>query len=209
MIIPVRWHRWTSSSCWLYPRCSNHTMPASGRLWDSRLRRIVDSARSVSPWNTGAGKVIFSYPRFPIVVRKVRSGTIIPPIRAAVNRLFTSRRPWGRFALAYSSSRWMGATFIVSEVNRTLSISVTVRVKGWENSAPSSISSKYSPRMPGPLSVEMDHATRAVRTVQGHQALGDVAQLDDLGDQLVKEQLPAQVEVAVRRDVGPEVARAH
>src|SRR6516162_9007951 len=132
-------------------------MPASGRLWDSRLRRIVDSARSVSPWNTGFGNVIFSYPRFPIVVRKVRSGTIIPPISAAVNRLFTSRRPCGRWARAYSSSRWIGATFMVSDVNSTLSISVTVRVNGCENCAPSVISSKYSPRMPDLLSSEVEH----------------------------------------------------
>src|SRR5580692_7648622 len=128
-------------------------MPASCRDFDSRLRKMVDSARSVSPWNTGFGKVIFSYPRFPIVVRKVRSGTIIPPIRAAVKRLFISRRPWGRWALAYSSSRWIGATFIVSDVNSTLSISVTVRVNGCENCAPSPISSKYSPRMAGLLSL--------------------------------------------------------
>src|ERR1700739_1161330 len=80
-----------------------------------------------------------------MVVRKVRSGTIIPPIRAAVNRLFISRRPCGRLAFAYSSSRWIGTTFIVSDVNSTLSISVTVRVNGCENSAPSFISSKYSP----------------------------------------------------------------
>src|ERR1700684_1850524 len=153
-------------------------MPASGRVFDSRLRKMVDSARSVSPWNTGFGKVIFSYPRFPMVVRNVRSGTIIPPMRAAVKRLFTSRRPCGRLALAYSSSRWIGATFIVNDVNSTLSISVTVLVKGCENCAPSSISSQYNPRIADLLSQAAMQVGERVRTLQPFSRLVGVRLVD-------------------------------
>src|SRR5215218_1499754 len=71
----------------------------------------------------------------------------MPPTRAAMYRLLNSRCPWGRFFREYSSSRWIGATFMVSEVNSTLSISVTVRVKACLTSMPSTNSSKYRPRM--------------------------------------------------------------
>src|SRR5829696_1558682 len=71
----------------------------------------------------------------------------MPPTSAAMYRLLNSRCPWGRFAFEYSSSRWIGATFMVHEVNSTLSISVTVRVKACLTSIPSSNSSKYRPRM--------------------------------------------------------------
>src|SRR4029450_4920328 len=46
---------------------------------------------------------------------------------------------------ANSSSRWSGCTFMVSELNSTLSISVTVRVQAWSNTRPTVSSSKYSP----------------------------------------------------------------
>src|SRR3954454_660419 len=101
----------------------------------------------------------------------VSSGTIIPPTRAAMYRLLNSRCPWGRFFLEYSSSRWIGATFMVHEVNSTLSISVTVRVKACLTSMPSSNSSKYRPRMVCPLGLS-DSAVQAGEGIDAGQPRG-------------------------------------
>src|SRR5690348_708589 len=93
----------------------------------------------------------------------------MPPTSAAMYRLLNSRCPWGRFFREYSSSRWIGATFMVSEVNRTLSISVTVRVKACLTSIPSSNSSKYRPRMGCPFS---DAAVQPGEGVHPREPLG-------------------------------------
>src|SRR4029453_9717850 len=45
----------TSSSRWLYMRCSKVTMPASGRDFESLRPTTSVSARSVSPMKTGLG----------------------------------------------------------------------------------------------------------------------------------------------------------
>ena len=47
----------TSSSRWLKPRCSNVTIPWSGRDFDSRAATTSDSPCRVSPANMGAGNV--------------------------------------------------------------------------------------------------------------------------------------------------------
>jgi len=104
-------------------------MPLSVRLLLSRLSRIVVSPRRVSPWKTGLGNFTESYPRLPSVVPKVSSSTWNPPTRARVKRLLNSGRPW-IVCLANSWSRCSGWGFIVSDVNSTLSDSVTVRVNG-------------------------------------------------------------------------------
>ena len=46
----------TSTSCWLKHLCSNSTMPASGRDFDSRLRHTSVVTCTVSPWKSGLGK---------------------------------------------------------------------------------------------------------------------------------------------------------
>ena len=79
-----------------------------------------------------------------MVVPIVVSLTVMPIIRPSVNRLLTMR--WPNSVLdANSSSRCSGCTFMVSELKRTLSISVTVRVQAWSNVRPTVNSSKYSP----------------------------------------------------------------
>ena len=70
-----------------------------------------------------------------MVVPSVVSFTVMPIIRPKVNRLFTMRWPNSVFE-ANSSSRCSGWTFMVSELNRTLSISVTVRVHSCSNTRP-------------------------------------------------------------------------
>ena len=79
-----------------------------------------------------------------MVVPSVVSLTVMPIIRPSVNRLLTMRWPNSVFE-ANSSSRCSGCTFMVSELNSTLSISVTVRVQAWSNMRPTVNSSKYSP----------------------------------------------------------------
>ena len=55
-----RVHLHTSSPRWLKLRCSQVTMPALGRDLLSRTSRHSLSLRSVSPTNTGAGKISLS-----------------------------------------------------------------------------------------------------------------------------------------------------
>src|SRR3954462_14620327 len=94
----------------------------------------------------------------------------MPPTSAAMYRLLNSRCPRGRFFREYSSSRWIGATFMVSEVNSTLSISVTVRLKECLTSMPSTNSSKYRPRMGGPLGWDVGGSDAAVQIGEGVHA---------------------------------------
>jgi len=76
-----------------------------------------------------------------MVVPNVVSLTVMPIISPSVNRLLTMR--WPNSVLpANSSSRCSGWTFMVSELNSTLSISVTVRVQGCSNAWPTANSSK-------------------------------------------------------------------
>ena len=119
-------------------------MPASGRDLLSRRLTTLVCTRSVSPWKTGLGKRTSVMPRLATVVPSVVSFTVMPIIRPSVNRLLTMR--WPNSVLeANSSSMCSGCTFMVSELNSTLSISVTVRVQAWSNTRPTVNSSKYSP----------------------------------------------------------------
>ena len=97
------WH--TSSSRWLKPRCSNVTMPWSGRDFDSRAATTSDSPWRVSPANIGAGNATSSNPRLATVVPCVVSSTEMPTSRPRVKRLLTSGRP-NSVPAAYSASRW-------------------------------------------------------------------------------------------------------
>src|SRR5690606_38487042 len=117
----------TSSSRWLYARCSMPTIPASGRDFDSRLSSASVSTRRVSPMSTGLGNSMSRKPRFPSVVPRVVSWTGIPVATPRVKMLLTIRSPYMLLA-PNSASRWSGWTFIVSVVMRRLSVSVTVRV---------------------------------------------------------------------------------
>src|SRR5690606_2641868 len=62
----ARWQMQTISPRWLMPRCSKSTMPAVGRLFDTRLDLTVVSTRMVSPANTGLGKLTSFMPRLPM-----------------------------------------------------------------------------------------------------------------------------------------------
>src|SRR4051794_22838816 len=58
----------TSVSSWLKHLCSNSTMPASGRDFDSRLPMTKVVTCTVSPWKSGCGKRTSLMPRLAIVV---------------------------------------------------------------------------------------------------------------------------------------------
>ena len=88
------------------------------------------SARRVSPWKTGTGNRMSVIERLPRVVPRVRSLTVIPTSSPRVKMLLTTRAPcW--VVRANSSSRCRVWVFMVRQVKRTLSISVTVRPYGW------------------------------------------------------------------------------
>ena len=80
----------------------------------------------VSPAKTGFGNAISENPRLAIVVPRVSSGTERPTTSATVNIELTSGLP-NSVPAANSASRCSGCGFIVIVVNRTLSVSVTVR----------------------------------------------------------------------------------
>ena len=58
--------------------------------------------------------------------------------------LFTRRSP-NSVPAANSASRWRGWGFMVIVVNRTLSVSVTVRVSAWCTTSPTGRSSNQRP----------------------------------------------------------------
>ena len=66
-------------------------------LWFEELPvgLVVEHAtrRTVSPWNTGAGKNTSVRATWATIVPSVSSGTEIPTTSARVNMLFTSGRP--------------------------------------------------------------------------------------------------------------------
>ena len=90
---PVRRQRHTSSSRWLWARCSNTTIPASGRDFDARASTTSVSTRTVSPGKTGAGNTTSVIPSCATMVPSVSSGTERPTTSATVNMLLTSGRP--------------------------------------------------------------------------------------------------------------------
>ena len=83
----------TSVSCWLKHLCSNSTMPASGRDFDSRLPTTSVVTCTVSPWKSGFGKRTSVMPRLAIVVPTVVSLTEMPIIRPSVKSEFISGWP--------------------------------------------------------------------------------------------------------------------
>ncbi|MOA64433.1 hypothetical protein D3C78_1904840 [compost metagenome] len=74
------------------------------------------------------GKATSVMPRLATVVPSVVSFTVMPISRPSVNRLLTRGLP-NSVCAAKCASRCSGCTFIVSELNSTLSISVRVRVQ--------------------------------------------------------------------------------
>src|SRR3546814_4688499 len=77
-------------------------MPAFGRDFDSRFESTSGSARSVSPIETGAGKLMSLKPRLPTVVPLETSLTPTPTTSPSVKMLLTSRVPDTECSLANS-----------------------------------------------------------------------------------------------------------
>ena len=163
-ISPVRRSRQTSSSRWLYARCSNSTIPASGLDRDRRAATTSVSTRMVSPAKTGAGNCTSDSASWAMIVPRVSSGTDSPTTSAAVNMLFTSGRP-NSLCAAYSASRCIGAGFIVIVVNSTLSVSVTVRRVTCCTVVPIGSCSNQRPETGRPPPV-----TQATRACAGHRS---------------------------------------
>ena len=118
----------TSLPSWLRVRVRTVTMPACGRLADSRFSRTIDSLYSVSPAKTGWVMRISSQPRLAKAFW-VMSVTLCPTAMATVRVETTSGLPNSDFA-AYSLLKCIWFVFIVSSVNQVLSASVTVRPSG-------------------------------------------------------------------------------
>src|SRR5690606_18145679 len=140
-IIAWRTHLATSTSFWLYARCSNSTMPRSGFDLDSRTESTVVSTRIVSPWKTGCAKIVSVMPRFATVVPTVMSLTEMPIMRPSVNSEFTRGLPHSVLA-AKSKSICKGWGLSVMTEKRTLSLSVTVLRRGCRNTWPTVNSSR-------------------------------------------------------------------
>src|SRR5262249_61618118 len=88
----VRLNSITTSRRWLTPRQRIETMPMFGRDPDSRSSRISLSAQSVSPSNTGCGRVMSVQARFAAAFSLV-AGTGMPVTGDSVNAELTSGRP--------------------------------------------------------------------------------------------------------------------
>src|SRR5690606_23628720 len=86
-IMPMRVASQTTTSFWFKPTCLTVTMPACGYFFDSRRSSTSVRTLTVSPGKSGLGKVIFSKPRFPIVVPCVSSPTMTPHTRPSVYML--------------------------------------------------------------------------------------------------------------------------
>ena len=122
--------RATTSPCWFLPVCFMVTMPWPGREAESRFPVTTVSVYRVSPWYSGCGKDTSVRPSWAMMVPWVSWGTDWPTTVARVNIEFTSRWPNGWPAL-HAASRCSAWVFMVMVVNRTLSVSVTVRPGRW------------------------------------------------------------------------------